>query len=170
MQTFRVLIKIFRKARSAYYTWRVKRSVGFYQFPLKVHGKSSVSRNVILGKNVNFNGMKIIGRGAVRIGDNFHSGTECMMITQIHNYEGEEIPYDSTYIYKDITIGDNVWIGNRVVILGGVNIGEGAIVQAGSVVVSDIPECAMAGGHPAKIFKYRDKDHYYLLKAEGKFH
>lgn len=53
---------------------------------------------------------------------------------------------------------------------GGVLIGEGAIIQAGSVVVSDIPACAIAGGHPAKVFKFRDKEHYYRLKEEGKFH
>lgn len=36
---------------------------------------------------------------------------------------------------------------------GGVTIGEGAIIQAGSVVVSDIPKYAIAGGSPAKVFK-----------------
>lgn len=93
------------------------------------------------------------------------------MITQIHNYDhGNEIPYDDTYIYKDVLIKDNVWLGSRVVILGGVTIGEGAIIQAGSVVVSDIPDYAIAGGHPAKVFKYRDKEHYDKLKQAEKFH
>jgi acetyltransferase-like isoleucine patch superfamily enzyme len=54
--------------------------------------------------------------------------------------------------------------------LGGVSIGEGAIIQAGSVVVKNIPKYAIAGGHPATVFKYRDIDHYERLKAEGKFH
>lgn len=52
----------------------------------------------------------------------------------------------------------------------GVTIGEGAIIQAGAVVVSDIPPCAIAGGAPAKVFKYRNKEHYYKLKQEKKFH
>ncbi len=104
------------------------------------------------------------------IGDNFHSGRECLMITQIHNYDtGNAIPYDDSYILKDIIIKDNVWLGDRVIILGGVMIEEGAIIQAGSVVVSDIPKCAIAGGHPAKVFKYRDIEHYEKLKSEGKF-
>jgi acetyltransferase-like isoleucine patch superfamily enzyme len=47
---------------------------------------------------------------------------------------------------------------------------EGAIIQAGSVVVNDIPYCAIAGGSPAKVFKYRNIDHYELLKSQGKFH
>jgi len=105
------------------------------------------------------------------IGNNFHSGPGCLIITQNHNYDnGNAIPYDNTYIYKDVKIEDNVWLGSRVIILGGVTIGEGAIIQAGSVVVGDIPACAIAGGHPAKIFKYRDKNHYYKLKKEEKFH
>jgi acetyltransferase-like isoleucine patch superfamily enzyme len=57
-----------------------------------------------------------------------------------------------------------------VIILPGVTIHEGAIIQAGSVVVKDIEKCAIAGGHPAKVFKYRDIEHYEKLKKEGKFH
>lgn len=93
-----------------------------------------------------------------------------MMITQNHNYEGSKIPYDNTYICKDVHIEDNVWLGSRVIILAGVTIGEGAIIQAGSVVVSDIPKYAIAGGHPAKVFSSRNKEHYKKLKSEGKFH
>ena len=73
-------------------------------------------------------------------------------------------------ISKDVVIEENVWLGNRVIILPGVTVGEGAIIQAGSVVVKDIPKYAIAGGHPAKVFKYRDIDHYEKLKREGKFH
>ncbi|WP_407461931.1 acyltransferase, partial [Methanobrevibacter sp.] len=71
---------------------------------------------------------------------------------------------------KDVVIEDNVWLGNRVIVLPGVRIGEGAIIQAGSVVVKDIPKCAIAGGHPANVFSLRDADHYEELKKEGKFH
>jgi len=143
-----------------------------YQEPLKVNGYSFANRNTFLGKNCNFNGMKIKGNGKVIIGDNFHSGQECLMITSYHKYDGgNAIPYDSKEnIDKDIIIEDNVWLGDRVIVLGGVTIGEGAIIQAGSVVVKDIPKYAIAGGHPAKVFKYRDIKHYEKLKKEGKFH
>ena len=94
-----------------------------------------------------------------------------MIISSIHNYDfGDAIPYDDTIISKDVVIEENVWLGNRVIILPGVTIGEGAIIQAGSVVVKDIPKYAIAGGHPAKVFKYRDINHYEKLKREGKFH
>ena len=131
---------------------------------------TSLSKKTFLGKNCNFNGMRILGGGKVIIGDNFHSGEDVLVITQNHNYDkGIAIPYDTTYISKDIIIEDNVWVGSRVIILGGVKIGEGAIIQAGSVVSKNIPKYSIAGGHPAKPFRYRDKEHYEELKSEGNF-
>jgi len=137
---------------------------------LKVNGWSVVNSNTVLGDNVNFNGMKIIGGGSVSIGSNFHSGSGCLMITETHNYDhGTAIPYDNTVIKKEIFIEDNVWFGSRVIVLGGVTIGEGAIIQAGAVVVKDVPACAIAGGNPAQVFRYRDREHYEKLKLDGSF-
>ncbi len=152
------------------FTVRIKKKVASYQEPLYVNGYSTATPKTFLGRNVNFNGMEIGGCGTVKIGDNFHSGKRCSIITQNHNYEGEKIPYDTTYICKDVTIEDNVWLGNEVIILGGVTIGEGAIVQAGSVVVKDVPKYAIVGGAPARQFSERNKEHYEKLKAAGRFH
>lgn len=159
-----------KKHRGNYYTWKAMQTVKSYNEPLRVNFKSQLTNNTILGRNTNFNGMTIQGSGVVSIGDNFHSGEDCIMFTTNHNYEGEAIPYDSTNITKDIIIEDNVWIGTRVIIMGGVTIGEGAIIQAGSTVVSDIPKYAIAGGNPAKVFSSRNVEHYEKLKAKGKFH
>lgn len=159
-----------QKIKQKKYTNDVKNICKSYGKDLKVNNKTIVNQNTILKDNVNFNGMVIQGNGKVFIGSNFHSGIECMIITDFHNYEGEAIPYDDTVISKEVEIGDNVWIGNRVIILGGVHIGEGAIIQAGSVVVSNIPKYGIAGGHPAKIFKHRDINHYEKLKKEERFH
>lgn len=138
---------------------------------LKVNGITVVSGSTYIGNNDNFNGMRIKGKGRVEIGDYFHSGQDCLMITSFHNYdEGDAIPYDDTVINKDIIIEDYVWIGDRVIILGGSRIGEGAIIQAGSVVSGEIPPYAVAGGHPAKPFKYRDIERFKRLKEEKKFH
>ena len=92
---------------------------------LKVQGYSYVNSKTVLGNNVSFNGMKIIGLVKVIIGNNFHSGPGCVIINSYHNYDhGTEIPYDSTYIHKDVVIEDNVWLGNNVTILGGITIGR----------------------------------------------
>lgn len=160
-----------RQLRRLFYTERVKRQCKHYQEPLRVNGHSRVNDKTVLGRNVNFNGMQIKGDGQVQIGDNFHSGPECEIITSFHRYEdAEAIPYDSHNIDKDVVIQDNVWLGDRVIVLGGVTLGEGCIIQAGSVVVTDIPCCGIAGGHPAKVFKHRDKKKYFALKAQGRFH
>lgn len=135
----------------------------------KVNHYSSVTKNTVLANNVSFNGMHITGKGNVTIGQYFHSGKSCLMLTDAHNYEGEMIPYDDTDRVKNIVIDDFVWIGSRVIILGGVHIGEGAIIQAGAVVVHDVPAYAIAGGNPATVFKYRDKEHFIELKKKGAF-
>ena len=167
----RHLINFERFIKRLFYTYKIKFQVEKYGNGLKVNGKSSVGAKTFLGNNVNFNGMRIEGRGNVIIGNNFHSGPECLMITSYHNYDsGITIPYDSSYIDKNITIEDNVWLGTRVIILGGVKIEEGAIIQAGSVIVSDVPKYGIAGGSPAKVFKYRDSIHYEELKSKNAYH
>jgi len=152
------------------YKRRVVRRCGGYTEPLRVNGPCRVTPRTFLGRNVSFNGMAIRGGGRVTIGDNFHSGPECMILTRNHHYEGESIPYDETYVDRDVVIGDNVWLGIRVIVLPGVTIGEGAIIQAGSVVVGDIPKYAIAGGHPCRVFGQRNAEHYERLKREGRFH
>jgi len=165
-----ILRTTFYKILNRYYKRVIIRTCKKYEEPLRVNGQSYVNANTYLGKNVNFNGLKIHGEGKVIIGDNFHSGIGCSLITQTHNYMGNKIPYDETYLYGDIVIEDNVWLGQEVIVLPGITIGEGAIIQAGSVVVKDIPKYAIAGGHPATVFKQRDIEHYNRLKQEGKFH
>lgn len=56
---------------------------------------------------------------------------------------------------KVVEIGNDVWIGTCSIILDGVKIGDGAIIAAGSVVVSDVPPYAIFGGAPARLIKYR---------------
>lgn len=152
------------------YTKKVLGTAKYVKGKVYVNNPSTVTSNTILGENVHFNGMEILGEGEVTIGDNFHSGTGCVIITHYHNYDnGKAIPYDDTYYHKDVTIEDNVWLGNNVTIVGGVTIGEGAIIQIGSVVVSNIPPMMIAGGHPCRPYRSRDVEHYNRLKAEKKF-
>ena len=114
------------------YSGLVVLRVGSHGRGLRVNGPSRVTRSTHLGSNVNLNGLRVFGLGSVTIGDNFHSGIECVILTDIHNYdEGDAIPYDATIVLKPVVIEDNVWIGSRVTILGGVRLGEGCIVQAG---------------------------------------
>ena len=159
-----------RKIIKKYYLQKSISRIGSYKSLPHINKKSKFSKNTHLGNNCHFNGIEVNGDGRVVIGDNFHSGPECLIISQNHNINGKSLPYDNTYITKNVIIEDNVWLGSRVIILGGVTIGEGAVIQAGSVVVSDIPPLAIAGGHPAVVFSERNKEHYYKLKEEKSFH
>ena len=56
---------------------------------------------------------------------------------------------------RPVTIDDDVWIGDRVLILAGVHVGKGAIIGAGAVVTKDVPPYAIVGGNPAHIIRMR---------------
>lgn len=152
-------------------TFLFKRMIKRYGDNLGVNSFSISSKNaeVILGNFVNFNGVRIIGRGEVKIGNYFHSGTNVKIMLGSHDYEyGDAIPYGLHYSNKQIVIDDFVWVGSDVTICGNVHIGEGAIVALGSVVVKDVPPYAIVGGNPAKVIKYRDIEQFERLKREKK--
>lgn len=101
-------------------------------------------------------------------------GSNCSISSQADFLLGGEHDYKSitTYPYKvkkfnykseaktkgAIIVDDEVWIGDKALILSGVHIGKGAIVAAGSVVVKDVPPYSIIGGNPAKVIKYRFTD------------
>ena len=57
--------------------------------------------------------------------------------------------------FSPVTIGSDVWIGARAIVLDVVSIGDGAIIGAGAVVTKDVPDYAVVGGVPARIMRYR---------------
>lgn len=67
------------------------------------------------------------------------------------------MPYDKkkNATKGPIIVRDDVWIGRRTLILSGVEIGQGAVIGAGSVVAKSIPPYAVAVGNPARVIKYR---------------
>ncbi len=130
----------------------------------------TVSKTTYIGDFVRLNNVKISDGGKVEIGNYCQFGTDIEIFARNHNYDnGTEIPYDETFVHKDIKIEDFVWCGSHVIILPGTKIGEGAIIQAGAVVHGKIPPYAIAGGNPCKIFKYRDIEHFNKLKNQKRY-
>ena len=150
-----------------FFSGRIHCRFGFNE--LHINGWSRFAAKASIGRNANFNGIRTYGRGSVSFGDNFHSARGLRILTQNHDFEGTALPYDASVVVKDVVINDNVWVGMDVLILPGVVVGEGAIVQAGSVVAIDIPPLAIVGGNPARPIKYRDEGHYKRLKQDGNF-
>ena len=73
--------------------------------------------------------------------------------------EYEEVSYIDKNKKFINEIGNDVWIGQNVLLINGVKIGDGAIIAAGAVVTKDVPPYAIVGGVPAKIIRYRfDED------------
>lgn len=99
----------------------------------------TVADNVIIGEGTLF-GKK------VTISDNSHGNISfrSMQIPPLERGIG---------VKGGITIGRNVWVGDKVTILGNVTIGEGSIIGANSVVTKDVPAYSIAAGVPAKILK-----------------
>lgn len=130
----------------------------------------TVNHDTVIGDDTVIQDLSILGYGGVTIGSHVVFGPHVTIQTMNHDYKGDSLPFNNQYIIRPVSIDDCAWIGMNVQILPGTHIGEGAIIQMGAVVHGDIPPCAIAGGNPAKVFAYRDKDKYYRLKAESKFH
>lgn len=92
-------------------------------------------------------GTSLSAHELVRIGDRCQIGSHvCMMDNDYHSVEDRDRPGES----GPIVLGNNVWLGIRVIVLKGVTIGENSVIGAGSVVTKDIPANCLAAGMPAK--------------------
>ena len=114
-------------------------------------------RGIIIGDNTGL-GINCKVRGPLKIGNNVMMGPDVVIMTNSHNFDRTDIPMNAqgSDKKKKVLIGNDVWIGTRVIILPGVTIGNGVIIGAGAVVTKDIPDMAIVGGCPAKIIRFRN--------------
>lgn len=97
--------------------------------------------------------------GPVTIGDNVMMGPEVVIYTSGHKHDRIDIPMmeQGSSETQPVTIGNDVWIGRRAIIMPGVTIGDGVIIGAGAVVTKNIEPYTVAVGVPAKAIKSRLK-------------
>ena len=130
---------------------RVGKSVVFVSHPLPIILHTRPGGQLDIGDRTVLNyGVDISAVTRVSIGADCLLGTH---VSILDNDFHELIARDRMPESRPVIIGDGVWVGNRVMILPGVNIGTGAVVGAGSVVMTDVPERCLVLGNPARVIK-----------------
>lgn len=137
--------------------------------------RESILRDILggMGENVNFEPDFRCEFGSnIFIGNNFFANFDCVILDcnrivignnvlfgpRVGLYAGNHAIHPEDRVAggcysKPITIGDNVWVGAGVHIMGGVTIGRNSIIGAGSVVTKDIPENVIAAGGPCRMIR-----------------
>ncbi|WP_349309042.1 CatB-related O-acetyltransferase [Microbacterium sp. MM2322] len=123
------------------------------------HGLT-LGRNVSIGKGslVEVDGsigdFALIARGVQIVGKLDHRIDEVGVPIALSEWVGDRAgqPLDR------VAVGSDVWIGASAVLLGGVSVGDGAVIAAGSVVTKDVPAFGIVAGNPARVIRYRFTD------------
>lgn len=125
--------------------------IGKYAFFTAEGGEIIIGKSFSTNTNVHINASC---GGKILIGNDVLFGPNVVIRTANHNFKLKNKPTNKQgHNYADIRIDNNVWIGANAVILSGVNIGEGAIIAAGSVVNKDVASNSIVGGVPAREIK-----------------
>ena len=116
-------------------------------------------KNITIGNDVYINfGCTILDCAQVTIGNNTLIGPNVSMYSANHSLDAKE-RITGGLIPKEIHVGNRVWVGGNSILLAGVNIGDDAVIGAGSVVTHDIPSGVVAAGNPCRVIrKITEKD------------
>jgi maltose O-acetyltransferase len=141
-------LRVFCVRRLARHCGRGVRVCGGAQFGSGA--KFSIGNNSALGGNAWI-------QGDVTLGDNVMMAPDVAIMTYNHGFADTAKPMIEQGVtpIDPVVIGDDVWIGTRVIILPGVKVGSHSILAAGAVVTKDVPEWAIVGGNPARVIKMR---------------
>lgn len=109
---------------------------------------------------------QILDGGKVTFGDHVFIAPNCIFTTAEHALDADQ-RNAGLEVALPITVGNNVWFGAGVIVLGGVTIGDNVVVGAGSVVTRSIPSNVIATGVPARVIRQitaADKKRYPLFE------
>lgn len=99
-------------------------------------------------------GVRILSLAEVEIGAHVCVSQEAYLCTGSHDYKREDFPL----LTKPIRIKNHAWVGARVFVAPGVEVGESAVLAAGSVVTNDVPPRQIVQGNPAVVVRERSSD------------
>lgn len=116
-----------------------------------IYRGTEVTGPATIGDDVFINRDAYIRPGTV-IGDRVNLGPFVRLVTDTHEIGPAERRAGAVR-HEPIRIGNGAWIGASVTVLGGVRIGSGSIVAAGSIVTRDVPENVVVGGVPAALIR-----------------
>lgn len=98
----------------------------------------------------------ITAQSSIEIGTNVLMAAYCFVTDFNHTFSDTDSPINKQgYVRKPVKIGNNVWIGAHSIILPGVNIGDGAVIGAGSVVTHSVKPFTVVAGNPARLIRNR---------------
>lgn len=123
---------------------------------LATSGLQWVDKDIVAGA-YSYIGPNCIIYPKVKIGNYSILANDVNIVGADHNFRKVGIPtvFAGREKLKPTIIGDDVWIGSRAIIMTGVQIGNGAIIAAGSVVTKNVEPYTIYGGVPAKKIKDR---------------
>lgn len=92
--------------------------------------------------------------GGLTIDENVTIGAYVDLLAEDHKFEDSAIPVGEQGIRRQgIVIERNCWLGNKVIVLDGVTVGEGSVIGAGAVVTKSVPAYSLAVGNPARVIR-----------------
>lgn len=133
----------------------------------------STEYKLSIGKNSFFGYRLSILVGAnITIGDNVVVASDVSIVSENHGINPEiGIPYmDQKLQIAPISIGNNCWIGDKVIITAGVTIGDNCVIGAGSIVTKNVPSMSIAVGNPARVIKRYDMQKHDWMRIENSEH
>lgn len=119
---------------------------------INVEKGASIQPGVILKDGANVGVDCLIGSKTV-IGKSVIMAPECQIYTRNKKFDKELKRFNGYEEIKPVIIGDNCWLGTRVLIMPGVEIGKGCVIAAGAVVTKNMPPYSVVAGNPAKAVK-----------------
>ncbi len=118
---------------------------------------ASLGKGLVISDNTYIGPRCTIGAGGgIKIGCNVTIGAAVDLLAENHNFANADLLINEQGVTrKGIVIEDDVWIGNRVIILDGLRICRGAVIGAGSVVTKDVSPYTVVVGNPARAVRRR---------------